>query len=234
MANPTRKKPGRKSRAELEAGAIREWIGDFGNHYQQRNASSWPSIKNRSRMFGDIFQAMENAAKANPALKGFPESVFEAGCGCGDNLRAIDMVYERARATIKLTGCDPNEAARLAAADAGTILPGDLRQLPMDDASADLVFTSGVLIHIPPSDFPRAMAEIHRVSKRWILSIEYFNPTVQEVEYHGEKGLMWRRDYGEEWLAKFPDLKMIGYGFGWKRHSGLDNVTWFLLEKPQA
>ena len=207
------------------------WVGNFGTDYQTRNSSSWPSIKNRSRLFGDIFQAMENANKADPKPKAFPESVIEVGGGCGDNLRAIDMIYERSRAPIKLMSCDPNEAARKAMADVATVMPGDLSALPYGDDAADLVFTSGVLIHVPPSDLDRALSEIHRVSKRWILSIEYFNHVPEEVSYRGQSGMLWRRDWGDAWMAKYPELKPIGFGFAWKRMTGLDNVTWNLFSK---
>ncbi len=207
------------------------WGSDWGDQYQNRNKSNWESIKNRSRLFGDIFQAMENAGKANPSLQAFPTSVIEVGGGCGDNLRAIDMIYERSRQPVKLMSCDPNEAARKAMADVATVLPGDLSQLPYGDETADMVFTSGVLIHVPPAELNRAMAEIYRVAKRWILSIEYFNHVPEEVNYRGHDGMLWRRDWGEAWLAQFPTLKPIGYGFCWKRMTGLDNVHWILMEK---
>lgn len=210
---------------------LREWRTGFGDDYQHRNGSDWVSIKNRSRLFGDVFQAMENANKADPKPKAFPESVIEVGGGCGDNLRAIDMIYERSRAPIKLMACDPNEGARKAMADVATVMPGDLSALPYGDDAADLVFTSGVLIHVPPADLDRALAEIHRVSKRWILSIEYYNNVPEEIAYRGESGMMWRRDWGEAWMAKFPDLKVIGVGFAWRRLTGLDNLTWFLFER---
>ena len=211
-----------------------EWAGDWGNSYQDRNRSNWQSIKNRSRMFGDIFNAMENASKAaNPSLLTFPTSVIEVGGGAGDNLRAIDMIYERSRAPVKLMSCDLNETAQKSMADVASVLPGDILRLPYKNDAADMVFTSGVLIHIHPTELDRALAEIHRVAKRWILSIEYFNPTPDEVRYRDRDGLMWRRDWGEAWLAKFPDLKPIAYGFCWKRMTGLDNLTWILLERPQ-
>jgi pseudaminic acid biosynthesis-associated methylase len=210
------------------------WIGEFGDSYQKRNASSWPSIKNRSRMFGDIFQAMENANKATPSLPAFPNSVIEVGGGAGDNLRAIDMIYERSRMPVKLMACDPNETARKAMADVASVMPGDILALPYKNDAADLVFTSGVLIHIDPSELDRALSEIHRVSKRWILSIEYFNATPDEIEYRDRSGMLWRRDWGEAWMTKFPDIKPIGVGFMWKRLTGLDNVTFFLFEKPQG
>ena len=222
-------------RLKKKSSPIQEWSGDFGTAYHtDRNASNWESIKNRSRLFGDIFQAMENANKANPSPQPFPASVIEVGGGCGDNLRAIDMIYERSRQPIKLMSCDPNEAARKAMADVATVLPGDLSQLPYADDAADMVFTSGVLIHVPPADLPRALSEIHRVSKRWVLSIEYFNHVPEEIQYRGQSGMLWRRDWGEAWLAQFPTLKPIGYGFCWKRMTGLDNVHWLLLEIPQG
>jgi hypothetical protein len=213
---------------------IKDWSGPFGDAYQQRCASNWESIKNRSRLFGDVFQAMENANKASPSAQPFPASVIEVGGGCGDNLRAIDMIYERSRQPIKLMSCDPNEAARKAMADVATVLPGDLSQLPYADDAADMVFTSGVLIHVPPADLSRALSEIHRVAKRWILSIEYFNHVPEEIAYRGHSGMLWRRDWGEAWLAQFPTLKVLGVGFAWKRTTGLDDVTFWLFEKVQS
>jgi pseudaminic acid biosynthesis-associated methylase len=207
---------------------LNQWSGHFGNEYQDRNASNWQSIKNRSRLFSDIFQIMENTSKA------FPASIIEVGGGCGDNLRAIDMIYERTRTNVKLMSCDPNKAARKAMKDIATAIPGDLSQLPYNDNFADMVFTSGVLIHIPPDNIPWALSEIYRVSKRWILSIEYFNPTPDRVTYHGQDNMLWRRDWGKLWLDKYPDLKCLGYGFAWKHTTGLDNLTWFIFEKSQA
>ena len=211
------------------------WAGGWGNSYQERNSSNWASIKNRSRLFGDIFQAMETASKtAAPSLPAFPASVIEVGGGAGDNLRAIDMIYERSRQPVRLMSCDPNEAARKAMADVATVVPGDILALPYGNNEADLVFTSGVLIHIQPTDLDRALSEIHRVSKRWILSIEYFNAVPDQVLYRGQSDMLWRRDWGEAWLAKFPDLKPIGIGFAWKRTTGLDNLTWTLFDKEQS
>ena len=210
------------------------WAGSWGDSYQERNASNWGSIKNRSRLFGDIFQAMETASKATPSLPAFPASVIEVGGGAGDNLRAIDMIYERSRQPVRLMSCDPNETARKAMADVATVVPGDILALPYGNNEADLVFTSGVLIHIQPTDIDRALSEIYRVSKRWILSIEYFNAVPDEVLYRGQSCMLWRRDWGEAWLAKFPDIKPIGNGFAWKRTTGLDNLTFFLFEKVQS
>jgi len=191
---------------------IEAWSGDFGTEYHERNASDWAGIKNRSRLFGNIFECMEKECKA------FPASVIEVGAGVGDNLRAIDMIYDRSKTAVKLMGCEPNAKARAILKDVAAVMPGDLGSLPYADNGADLVFTSGVLIHVPPDDIAKALEEIHRVSKRWILSIEYFNPSPDEVVYRSHQtGMLWRRDWGNAWLSAFPMLKPIGCGFAWKR-----------------
>jgi pseudaminic acid biosynthesis-associated methylase len=202
------------------------WSGAFGDAYQVRNASNWKSIKNRTRLFENVFEAME---KNQPGQ--YPSSILEVGAGVGDNLRAIDTIYERGRIPVKLFAIEPHEAARDCVRDVAEVMPGEIADLPYNDASVDLVFTSGVLIHTQPDELHRAMQEVHRVAKRWVLCIEYFNPTPDEVEYRGQKGMLFRRDWGSEWLDRFPDLKSIGYGFMWKRVTGLDNVTWWLFEK---
>lgn len=204
---------------------LSSWISTFGNNYQERNASRWKGIKSRARMFENILEKMG---------QDFPRSILEIGAGVGDNLRAIDMIYERSKTELKIMACDPNEIAREALKDVATVMPGDLSGLPYDDGCADLVFTSGVLVHVPPEELETAMREIYRTSRRWILSIEYFNPTPDNVTYRGQSSMLWRRDWGEEWMKHFGSLKIAGTGFMWKRTSGLDNVTWFLFEKPQA
>ena len=207
---------------------IEDWSGSFGNDYHERNASNWKSIKNRSRLFGDVLNCMENNCKA------FPTSILEIGAGVGDNLRAIDMIYERTRTPIKLMACEPNRTACEKLGDVATVVSnGRIGQLSYDNDIADLVFTSGVLIHIEPKDLNQAMSEIHRTSKRWILSIEYFNATPDMIKYRDNDNMLWRRDWGDKWLTNYPALKPLGYGFAWKRMTGLDNVSWFLFEKAQ-
>ena len=64
---------------------------------------------------------------------------------------------------------------------------------------------------------------------------EYFNPTPVEVDYHGHKGKLFKRDFAKELWKKFPNLKLINYGFHWKedpyQKDNYDNANWFLFEK---
>ena len=51
--------------------------------------------------------------------------------------------------------------------DEAHLFEGNASKLPFEDNSMDLVFTSGVLIHISPDDLLQACSEIHRVSRKY-------------------------------------------------------------------
>ena len=59
-----------------------------------------------------------------------------------------------------------------------SLAQGSALSIPYGDASFDVVFTSGVLIHIAPEDLPRAMDEIHRCARTFIWGMEYYAPSV--------------------------------------------------------
>lgn len=202
---------------------VKTWEGEFGKEYTERNAPSEENIESRTSLFFDIMNEM----RCNP------KSIAEIGAGSGANLRAIRRILG---GSVELTAVEPNQVAREAIianqdCDVSRTIYGSAGDIPLADGSMGLVFTSGVLIHIPPAKLGRAMDEIHRVSSRWIAAIEYFNPELVEIVYRGQHGLLWKGDYGSMYLDRFPDLRCIAYGFAWKRDTGLDNVTWWLFEK---
>lgn len=193
------------------------WSGINGQQYTNRQALA---IESRRKMFADIFDAM--------VIK--PKTVIEFGANIGDNLRAIRQIQGAI-----LTGVEINE----------TLL--DRLQLAADSAIVgaiqsfnpyrkwDLTFTRGLLIHIPPAELHAAYRTLYDCSSRHILICEYYNPTPVEVEYRGQKGLLWKRDFAGEMLDSYSDLRVVDYGFVWHRDPEYpqDDVTWVLLEKRQ-
>lgn len=195
------------------------WTGEFGDAYQRRNATTPDKITARTWLWHSIFERVS-----------IPETVLEVGAGDGVNLRAIDG-YVMGQRPLRLHAVEPNMAARTRLLRNFDAVDGTAQALPFADASIDLVFTSGVLIHIPPRDLAQACAEIHRVSRRYIVAIEYFAAEPTEVPYRGHAGALWKRDFGAFYLDHFPDLKALGCGFAWKRTTGLDDLTWWAFEK---
>ena len=103
----------------------------------------------------------------------------------------------------------------------------------ISDEKYDLTFTSGVLIHINPDELPNVYDKMYQYSNKYIVVVEYYNPTPVEVNYRGNEGKLFKRDFAGELMDRFPDLKLIDYGFVYHRDNQFtsDDSTWFLLEK---
>jgi spore coat polysaccharide biosynthesis protein SpsF len=98
------------------------------------------------------------------------------------------------------------------------------------------VLLKGVLIHIGPSELPRVYDLTHRASARFICIAEYYNPTPVTITYRGRGNRLFKRDFAGEMLERFPDLRLVDYGFAYRRDPVFpqDDITWFLLEKKHA
>jgi pseudaminic acid biosynthesis-associated methylase len=198
------------------------WRGDFGGGYRDRNAASAEHLRARVGLWAQI---MHRVAGSPPA------SVLEVGSNIGNNLRAL-----RSLTAAEMFALEPNADSRQVLAESGLlpegrVMNGAAAAIPLDDAAVDLVFTSGVLIHIHPDQLEASIREIHRVAARYIVCIEYFSDKPEMIPYRGHDDRLFKRDFGGLYLDTFTDLRVVDYGFAWKRVTGLDNLTWWLLEK---
>jgi pseudaminic acid biosynthesis-associated methylase len=204
---------------------LRHWTGAFGDAYADRNAATAEAVQTRLRMLAPIVARLDG----DP-----PRSILECGCNVGLNLRALRQLTRA-----ELQAVEPNTHARQRVIDDRILEPGQLHDatlasLPFADASIDLVFTTGVLIHVPPDQLERALREIHRVSRKYVLAVEYFSVKPEAVEYRGQTGMLWKRDFGGAYLDLFADLVTVDVGFLWHRTSGCDDATWWLFRKRGA
>ena len=202
---------------------VAAWTGTFGDAYVARNAADETKVAQRVEMWRRILRRL--SAK-------LPSSCLEVGANVGINLRAL-----RALCTIEMHALEPNAKAREILVQEGVVPPsrvldGTANRIGLADESIDVVFTSGVLIHVHPADLEATCREMHRVARRYILTIEYFSNEPETKTYRGRKGLLFKRDFGAFWLDLFPALTVVDYGFFWKPVTGLDNLTWWLFEKP--
>lgn len=208
---------------------LEAWMGQFGDEYTERNAPDEKNIQQRMAFLSGIFSVLPNIP-----LQGEPKSILEVGANVGANLKAIDNLYKMHDRQVELHAVEPNLSAQkiLKSQDIRgfKLINGHATKIEAETASYDVVLTCGVLIHINPTNLPLALGEIYRVSKRFIICAEYYAPEPREIEYRGQKGLLWSRDYGDIWLNSYP-LRCCGYSFVWKRFTGMDNLTWFVFEK---
>jgi hypothetical protein len=200
---------------------IKLWKSSFGDNYVARNQLSDQDIANRMQLW-------QSSLSMLCIFISIPNSFLELGAGIGGNLTAIGNIYKSYGKTPELYAIEPNFQARKYLQDIEFVsITENINKI--DTASIDLTFTSGVLIHIHPNDVLNTMKELYRVSKKWIVCIEYFSPELRELNYHNKQAL-WTQDFGGLWLNNFK-LRCISYSFHWKRMTGLDNVTCWVFEK---
>jgi pseudaminic acid biosynthesis-associated methylase len=75
--------------------------------------------------------------------------------------------------------------------------------------------------------------KLFAASSKYILIGEYYNPSPVSVTYRGHSDRLFKRDFAGEMLDLYPELRLIDYGFCYKRDRSFpqDDITWFLLEK---
>jgi pseudaminic acid biosynthesis-associated methylase len=191
------------------------WKGDFGKEYTERNMVDW-----RRRV--PAFRQMVGGRS--------PRQVLEVGCNRGHNLVALSEVMGTG---VEFVGVEPNEHARQLGVDLGIqVVPGDIFALPFPGGRFELVFTAGVLIHLSALDVPRALAELYRCSRRYLLAVEYYAAEETIISYRGSDKLLWKRDFLKCYQELFPGLKLLDSGV--LDEPGVwDNCTWWLLEKSE-
>ena len=185
------------------------WAGEFGDDYVDRNRVDWQA---RIPFWESAVQFCQ------------PMTALEVGCNAGWNLRAI----QQCSPGTELLGVDVNADAAEEARQAGfEVQCTDALGIMglHEPGSIDLVFTAGVLIHIPPEDLESVMRAIINVCGRYVIAVEYDADESQEVEYRGHAGRLWKRPYGK--LYEALGLKLLSYGDA----GGFDQCTYYLLEK---
>jgi len=197
------------------------WAGDFGEGYLERNDG------------GELLAS--NIAYFSKALKGAGHinSVAEFGANIGMNQKALKLLFPQLeRFAIEIN----TNASKKLASHIGeeNVYNGSIFDYEFEK-QYQLSLIRGVLIHIEPEMLDVVYQKLYDASKQYILLIEYYNPTPVEVPYRGHSGKLYKRDFAGEFMDKFPDVKLVDYGFGYHRdtsmHCKVDDSTWFLMEK---
>lgn len=212
-----------------ETAQTQVWKGKFGREYTDRNVlgneeldSLWLNNYgvSRSEISRSFLCDIDKRA-----------SILEVGCNIGNQLSMLQSL-----GYTNLTGIEIQPyALNIAKSRIGNVAlhQGSALALPFESNSFDLVFTSGVLIHIAPSDIPRSLSEIHRCAKQYIWGTEYFSPEPASVFYHGRGELLWKMDYAKLYSSRFPDLNVVReQRLKYLQTENVDSV--FLLRKNAA
>ncbi len=193
------------------------WAKEFGDEYCKRNTKI---VKSNINLFSKILSKTSNI-----------NSIIEFGSNIGMNLQALNTINDE----FKLSAIEINKSAvdQLNTLEyINNVFNESLLEIELEN-KYDLTFIKGVLIHINPDYLQTVYEKLYENSKKYILIIEYYNPTPVEVNYRGHSGKLFKRDFAGELMNKYKDLKLVDYGFVYHKDNNFpqDDLTWFLMEK---
>lgn len=206
-----------------------QWSSDFGKEYTDRNPHT---IEEMDELYKKQF-GLTRTELNSVFLSNLDRSIkiLEVGSNVGSQLQGLQAIGFENLYGIELQPY----AVEVSKKNTKNInlIQGSAFDIPFKDSYFDLVFTSGVLIHISPADISIAITEIYRCTGEYIWGFEYFADQHLEIPYRGSSNLMWKADFAKLYLDKFKDLELIKE----KRIKYLDNDnvdSMYLIRKRSA
>lgn len=202
------------------------WLTEFGKKYTDRSIFTVEELDSLYlKMYGTTRTTMnrEFLDKIDCSAK-----ILEVGSNVGNQLQLLQKMGFENLYGIELQAY----AVELSKTKTKgiNIIQGSAFDIPFKNNYFDLVFTSGVLIHIAPADIELALKEVNRCAKKYIWGFEYFTPQYTEIDYRGQKELLWKANFSQLYISKIPNLKLIKEKYyKWLNNDNVDHM--FLLEK---
>jgi len=205
---------------------ITKWKDKFGKEYTNRNALTLDELERMyENNFGQSRTKLNNIfiGKLNRSAK-----ILEVGSNIGNQLTLLQKIGFKNLYGIEIN----NYAVELSKQRTNNIniIQGSAFDIPFKNEYFDLVFTSGVLIHIAPHDINLILNEIYRCTKEYIWGFEYYEEKYTEITYRGNKDLLWKANFTQLYLNLFENLKLIKERkIKYLNHKNIDVM--FLLKK---
>lgn len=186
---------------------LKKWAGEFGKEYTERNRFTVSELEEVQRQkFGVTRREMNE-----DFLSGLSRDikVLEVGSNIGTQIVILKDMGFKYLFGLEISDYALEVAKRREETEGMSFIKGSAFDVPFKDGFFDLVFTSGVLIHISPDDIKKTVSEIYRCSSRYIWGFEYFAESYQKVTYRGHEDLLWKTDFAKLYTENFPDLKLL-------------------------
>jgi pseudaminic acid biosynthesis-associated methylase len=188
---------------------LNNWIEQFGKEYTDRNDLSFEELEKLYKENYGFTRTELNTLFLDKIDRS--KKILEIGSNIGNQLLVLQKMGFK-----NLYGIEPQEYAIQLTKDRTlniNIIKGDAFNVPFKDEFFDIVFTSGVLIHIHKQNIKKAIREIYRCSNKYIWGFEYYADKYTEIPYRGQKNLLWKANFPKIYMDTFPDLKIVKIKF---------------------
>lgn len=194
------------------------WKGNFGDEYVDRvNGDEFIAAK--INFFSQALRAAFNVY-----------TVIDLGANRGLNANALKALLP----TLNYTGVEIGDKA-FAQLQSNQAVDNSIHSSIHNlfvDKTFDLALITGVLIHLSPNTLPEVYKLLYALSSKYIIISEYYNSVPVEIDYRGNKGKLFKRDFCQEFISS-TGSKLIDYGFLYHADTKYKHadMTWFLLQK---
>ena len=207
---------------------MKKWETEFGGDYTNR---SRVTVEEEDKVYhGRIGITKTNVYET--FLAGLAiNNVLEVGCNIGIQLSILNKMGYKNLYGIEINEYAINISKEFTKGKSIYIIKGSAFDIPYKDSFFDLVFTSGLLIHISPDDINLVLDEIYRCTKRYIFGYEYHSDKYTMINYRGEDNLHWKADFARLFMERHKDLKLVKEErYAWlEKPKNVDAI--YLLEK---
>lgn len=195
------------------------WANEFGNEYINRNDGS--------ELIASNLALFARALRSTHSI----HNCIEFGANIGFNLIALKHLFPNMEQHAIEINSQAAEKLSQVTPPPNIFQTSILEFQPT--RSWDLVLIKGVLIHINPEWLPQVYDTLYKATKKYLLLCEYYNPSPVSINYRGHNERLFKRDFCGEMLDRYSDLKLVDYGFVYRRDPNFrqDDITWFLIEK---
>ena len=181
------------------------WKGEFGKEYTDRFYQGIDEIE--SRFIDDYGVSRRELDREFLGSLDRSIKILEVGCGVGMKLYSLQQL-----GFTNLCGIDVQRYAVERSKQVHSsmdIICGRANDIPFKDSYFDVVFTSGLLIHISPENIHEVLSEIYRCSSKYIWGWEYYSDSYEKVVYRENEELLWKADFAKLYIEHFPDLVLV-------------------------
>ncbi len=195
------------------------WAENFGRDYIDRNKDK-KLLDSNLNFFNKALNLTKNI-----------DTCIEFGANIGMNIKALQILYpKQVHHAIEINPDAVSELKKIIPEN--NIFEGSILNFHPKDVF-DLTLIKGVLIHINPDELNSVYDKLVKTCKKYLLVAEYYSPSPVSVSYRGHQNKLFKRDFAGEIMEKYPTMKLIDYGFIYRKDPKfpLDDITWFLMEK---
>jgi pseudaminic acid biosynthesis-associated methylase len=202
------------------------WEGSFGKEYTDRNPQN---IDEMDALYKKCFGVSRSEINKK-FLEDIPRNakILEVGCNIGLQLQLLQKMGFTNLYGIELQEYAVEKAKTITKNI--NIIQGSGFDIPFRDGYFNLVYTSGVLIHINPDHLPTIISEIYRCTSKYIFGFEYYAEKLTNILYRGNEGYLWKNNFSNCYQQAFKNLKTVKEEK--YKYTDSENVDQsFLLEK---